>query len=373
MLINEIIAAIEAYAPRDFQETWDNSGVQVGTTAGECTGVLLCVDVTPRVVDEAVALGANLIISHHPLIFKGIKHLTGATPVEASIMNAIAAGVTIYSSHTAMDNTPGGVSYEMAQRLGVTVTSALSPMAPRWVKLTTMVPTADAQQVRAALFDACGGEIGNAPNFGAQNYDCCSFNVEGIGTFRANDGTDPTVGDIGNLHHEKEVMITMLVRKPYLNRVIATLKQVHPYQTPAYEITELLNPVTSMGLGVVGTLDTPLTPGELITRVKQAFGSPIVRHTHLDPDTKIYRVAMCGGAGGEFIPTAISARAQAYITSDTRYHDFVDHQDDILIIDIGHFESEQVTKDIFYHIITQKFANFAVYKSSVEKNSINYT
>lgn len=263
MKISEIIDTIEAFAPANYQESWDNTGLQVGDRNAECSGVMICVDVTPDVVDEAISRGCNMIVSHHPLLFHGLKTITGATPVEKCVMRAIAAGISIYSSHTAVDNTPGGVSHVMAQKLNVNVDAVLDPLASQ-----------------------PGGQVGT---------------------------------------------------------------------------------------GVVGNLTEPLTPSQLIDRVKKAFGSPIARCTNpeLAPEN-ITRIAMCGGSGGSLINAAIDAGAQAYITSDTRYHDFVDHRNSILIIDIGHFESEQCTKDIFYRIISQKFANFAVYNSQSESNSILY-
>ncbi len=367
MTIGEILAQVEQFAPPAYQESWDNTGLQVGTRAAECSGVLLCVDVTPAIVEEAISKHCNLIISHHPLIFKGLKRITGATPVEVSVLNAIAAGVSIYSCHTAVDNTPGGVSYAMAERLGLTVRRALSPIAPRCCKLSVMVPEREAESVRMAMFDAGAGQLGN--------YDCCSFNVSGTGTFRANAGANPFVGEIDELHYEPEVRVDVLVPTWLKSKVESAMLEVHPYEVPAYEFVDITNPDPHIGSGVIGTYDQGVTPSQLIDKVKKAFNSPVVRCTHFDADDKellITRVALCGGAGGSFIGDAISSGAQVYINSDTRYHDFVDYQDKILIIDIGHFESEECTKDIFYQIITQKFTNFAVYKSQLEINPINY-
>lgn len=281
MFTGQIIAAIEAVAPLALQEPWDNSGLQVGTRAGECTGVLICVDVTPAIVDEAIARGCNLIVSHHPLIFKGLKHLTGSTPVEAAVMNAIAAGITIYACHTPIDNVPGGVSYTMADMLGVHIQGALAPMDPARLK---------------AL----------------------------------DDPTLQTVTDFGD---------------------------------PAY------------GLGVIGDYEERPTAQQLIERVKKAFGSPVVRTNGLgvgDSENLIVRLAMCGGSGSEFIATAVQKRCQAIITSDTRYHDFVDWANDILIIDIGHWESEQCTRHIFKDIITKQYPGFNVLISETETNPIKY-
>lgn len=256
--IGQIIAAVNDFAPLGLQESWDNSGVQAGGTDSPCTGVLVCVDCTPAVVAEASARNCNLIVAHHPLLFRGIKHLCpDSSLVEDALIAAIRDGITVYSAHTSLDSAPQGISHRMAAMLGATVTGILSP--------------------------------GNQP------------------------GT---------------------------------------------------------GLGTVAEFDTPLTPQQLVQRIKDTFGSPVVRcSAH---STQVQKIGICGGSGGEFIPAAIAAGCDAYLTSDTRYHDFVDYGQRILLTDIGHFESEACAKQIFYDIISKKFANFAVYKSDSERNSINY-
>ena len=261
MTINSIIGAIQEVAPTSLQEGYDNSGLQLGDASKECTGILLCVDVTPERVDEAIARGCNLIVSHHPLLFHGLKQITGATPQQQAVIRAIEAGVAIYSAHTSLDNAPGGVSAWLARELGLNYTGPLCPIS------------ADMPQA---------------------------------------------------------------------------------------------------GAGALTTAATPLTAAMLADRVKKACGSPVCRCTTPPQGAVITRIAMCGGSGGSMIPDAIAAGAQAYITSDVRYHDFLDYADRIFIIDIGHFESEECTKRIFYHIITQKFPNFAVHYSDSEKNPINY-
>lgn len=255
----DIITAVNRYAPLSLQENWDNSGIQVGDVTAECSGVLLCVDPTEQIIDEAVARDCNLVISHHPLLFRGLKSITPATGVQRAVMAAIRSGVTVFSSHTAMDSATGGISAEMARRLGLEAPIPLVPGA-----------------------------------------------------------NDPTTG-----------------------------------------------------LGAVARATTPLDAESLVTKIKAVFGNSVVRASRLRPDA-ITTVAMCGGAGGEFIPDAIACGAQAYITADIRYHDFVDHGDEIFLVDIGHYESECCAKDIFYRIITEKFPNFAVYYSELENNPISY-
>lgn len=234
-------------------------------------GVLLCVDPTPGIVAEAAERGCNLIISHHPLFFKGIKRLTGTTLVERTAIAAISAGIAIYSCHTSVDNAAGGVSWEMARRLGVKVLSVLQPRKADMLKLSVMVPESHADEVRLALFDAGAGRMGN--------YDCCSYNTSGTGTFRALEGADPYVGELLTLHREPEVRIDTVMPSRLRDRVEQALIQAHPYEVPAYEFIGLDNMSATTGSGVIGTLDSPVTPQELIRRVKAAFGSPVARCT----------------------------------------------------------------------------------------------
>ncbi|MDE6490785.1 MAG: Nif3-like dinuclear metal center hexameric protein [Muribaculaceae bacterium] len=363
MKISAVIDCIERLAPRSLQEDFDNTGLQTGTSGNECTGVLLCVDPTPEVVAEAVARGCNLIISHHPLFFKGIKRLTGSTQVERTAIAAISAGIAIYSCHTSVDNTTRGVSWEMARMLGVKVSSTLEPRNAGMIKLSVMVPESHADDVRIALFDAGAGRMGN--------YDCCSYNTDGTGTFRALQGADPYVGELLTLHREPEVRIDTVMPAAIRSRVEQALLQVHPYEVPAYEFISLDNMSSTTGSGIIGSLERPMSAEELVEHVKTTFGSPVARCSRL-PQGYISQVAMCGGSGGFLIPNAVAAGAQAMITSDTRYHDFVDYSGQILLIDIGHYESERCTKEIFLRTITEIFPNFAVYYSATEQNPINY-
>lgn len=362
--VGDIVRELEAAAPPALQEEYDNSGLQIGSRAAACTGVLLCVDVTPAIVDEAIARGCNLIVSHHPIIFKGIKRLTGSTPQQAAIMNAIAAGVSIYACHTNLDNTTGGVSHEMARRLGLQDVAVLERMHDMMMKLVTMVPDDDVDRVAVALFEAGAGTLGN--------YDSCSFRSRGEGTFRALDGANPYVGDILEMHVEHETRLEVMLPSWRRKEVEEALIASHPYEVPAYDFIRLDNDSPYWGSGITGRLPHPMSPDDFISRVKEAFGSPVVRCTTYDPAITLSRVALCGGSGAFLIPAAISRGAQVIVTSDVKYHDFVDHASDLLIVDIGHYESEQCTKDIFYHVISKKFPTFAVYYAEKEKNPINY-
>ncbi len=364
MLIANIISALEDFAPLSLQEDFDNSGLQVGNKSAECNGVLLCVDVTPAIIDEAIEKGCNLVVSHHPLLFKGLKRITGATLVERTILKAISANIAIYSCHTSADNAFNGVSWKMAELLGLTDVRTLSRQKNKMMKLSVMVPVDHLETVRLALFDAGAGTLGN--------YDSCSFSTKGEGTFRALDGANPYVGNIHEFHFEQEIRLDVILPVWLKKRVESALCMVHPYEEPAYEFISLENDSPYTGLGTIGQYEDPISPYELIEKVKKAFNSPITRCTTFDDELMVKRVAMCSGSGSSFIKDAIASGAQAFITSDTRYHDFIDYASDILIVDIGHYESEQCTKDIFYHVITEKFPNFAVYYSDKEQNPINY-
>ncbi len=329
MLNAAIISAIEDFAPASFQESWDNTGLQVGSLRAECTGVLLCVDVTPAIVDEARDRGCSLIVSHHPLIFKGLKRLTGNTPVEEAVMRAISYGISIYSCHTAVDSTPGGVSYRMAAMLGAEPVRVLQPLTDRLVSLRVTVK-ADALDKALTAF--------------SQNDVACS--VTDTRTCFNADVTDDPFGSA------KTLSVNSSVIEAVTDKSVAT--------GLCSEITEVTGSgsYTSVGLGVIALLSDGLTARSLVDKVKTVFNSPVARCTPLpDDDITIRHIAMCGGSGSEFISDAVRAGAQAFITSDTRYHDFVDWQNDILIIDI---------------VIREKFPNFACYYSEVEENPIIY-
>lgn len=365
ILVRDIISEIERFAPPQLQEDYDNSGLQLGDRNAECTGVLLCVDVTPAVVDEAVSRRCNLIVSHHPLLFRGLKRIVGASPVEISVMKALASGISVYSCHTSADNATHGVSWMMARKLGLSGIRVLEPQPGKLMKLVTMVPDSHVESVSAALFDAGAGKQGN--------YDRCRYTTKGEGTFRALDGANPYVGGVMQLHHEPETRLEVLLPTWRRGDVEQALCDAHPYEEPAYDFIRLDNRSMYTGSGAIGEYESPVTVDEFVSRVKDVFSSPVVRCTTPPAGNVLVKsVAMCGGAGSFLLGKAVSEGAQVYVTSDTRYHDFVDYADRIFIVDIGHFEGEQCTKEIFYHVIKEKFPTFALYYSDLEKNPINY-
>ncbi len=363
MTVNEITCIIEEFAPLGYQESYDNAGLIVGSPNSIVNGILLCVDVTLEVLDDALARGANLIIAHHPLIFTGIKRLTGANATEQTIIKAIKHGIAIYSAHTNLDSVWNGVSMIMAKRIGLEQVQILSPLTDNLVKLAVFVPKGHAEKLRMDMFNAGAGKIGG--------YDQCSYNTNGTGTFRAGENTNPFVGNKAEMHLEEEIKIEVIVPKPILHKVVSTLLKAHPYEEVAYDIFPLLNANPRAGLGAVGQLPKTENEADFLERIKVTFNASCIRHTKF-LGKPIERVAVCGGSGATLIKDAIKTKADIFITADVKYHNFFDAENKIVIADIGHFESEQPTIDIFYDLLTKKLPNFAVLKTNVKTNPINY-
>ena len=363
MKIKEIVSALERFAPLPLQDGFDNAGLQIGLTDAEATGALLCLDVTEAVLDEAIASGCNLIISHHPLIFKGYKSITGKDYVERCILKAIKNDIVIYSAHTNLDNAPGGVNFKIAEKIGLKNVRILDPKESSLIKLVTFVPSAQAEEVRNALFTAGCGCIGN--------YDSCSYNTEGEGTFRAQEGSHPFCGTVGELHHETEVRIETILPEYKKGEVIRALLSKHPYEEPAYDLYPLHNSWAQVGSGIVGELEEPESELEFLKRIKRIFEVGCLKHNKLT-GRLIQKVSLCGVAGAFLIPQAVRSGADVFITGEIKYHDYFGRETDILLAEIGHYESEQYTKEIFYSIIRDLFPNFALQFSKVNTNPIKY-
>lgn len=363
MKISEITGAIEKYAPLWLQEEWDNAGLQVGDTDREATGAVLCVDATEAIVDEAIDRGVNLVISHHPLLFRGLKRITGRTATERIVAKALKHDIAIYSAHTNMDSAPGGVSWATGRRAGLTAMRTLVPQQGRLMKLAVFVPSAYSNAVSEALWNAGAGRMGN--------YDRCAYMTDGRGTYRPLPGADPAIGTVGQSHTEAETRIEVVFPTAISGRVVQAMLKAHPYEEPAFDLIPLANDITSAGLGVIGSLKTPMPASEYIAWVKQALGIGAIPYAG-DARRMVHRVALCGGAGAEFIGNAIAAGADLYMCGDLKYHDFTTHADSIVLADIGHYESEQCTKEIFYDIIQKNFPNFATYYAEEDKNPISY-
>ena len=361
--INDICQTIENIAPLSLQESYDNSGLLLGNPHAEAVSALLCIDVTEKVIDEAIQKKCNLIISHHPLIFSELKSLTGKNETECCVIKAVKNDIAIYACHTNIDNICTGVSAKMAEKIGLKNVQVLEQQSGKLLKLVTFVPTDKAEAVRTAVFEAGAGQIGN--------YDMCSYNTQGEGTFRASEGTNPYVGNIGTLHTEAETRIEIIVPTYLKNKVLTALLKAHPYEEPAFDIYPLLNTSPQIGSGIIGELETEEDELQFLNRLKQIFSIPAIKHSPLT-GKKIKKIALCGGSGSFLIPKAIACQSDIFITGDVKYHDYFLAEDKLLIADIGHFESEQYTKEIFFDIIRKKFPNFAVYYSGVNTNPINY-
>jgi dinuclear metal center YbgI/SA1388 family protein len=363
MKIKEVTDYLELIVPKSFQESYDNAGLIIGESETEINGILICLDVTEEIVGEAVRKNANLIIAHHPLIFKGLKSLTGSNYVERTVISAIRSNIAIYAAHTNWDNSFKGVNRKICEKIGLTNCKILVPTVGKLRKMITFVPKSHAAALREALWNAGAGTVGS--------YDFCSFNNEGFGTFRANDSANPFVGEIGKLHTESEIRVEMIFPDYSERKIISALAEAHPYEEPAYDIFCLENENLKIGAGVVGELSEYEDEIKFLRKLKKIFSASGIRYTKL-LGKPIRRVAVCGGSGSFLLKTAISSKADIFISADFKYHDFFDAESQILIADIGHYESEQFTKELFYEILTKKFNTFACFLSEINTNPIKY-
>ncbi len=363
MKIKDISSFLEELAPPALQESYDNSGLLIGNPDAGIDHVLICLDLTMEVLDEAIRDGIGLIISHHPLIFSGMKRLTGANATERIVMKAIKNDVAVYAIHTNLDNVREGVNAILCEKLGIEKTSILRPVSGVLNKLVTFCPEDHAQKVRKALFKAGAGQIGN--------YDNCSYNLEGYGTFRAGEGSKPFVGEQGKVHREDETRIEVIFPDHVMDRLIRALQAAHPYEAAAYDIYPLKNDFPTAGAGMIGTLATPLDDDAFLKMLKSTLGTGVVRHSPL-PGKKIHKVAVCGGSGSFLIRDAMAAGVDAFVTGDMKYHQFFETEGRMLIADAGHFETEQFTKELIYSMLNEKFPNFALRISQINTNAVHY-
>lgn len=363
MKIQQLIQHIEQFAPPAYQESYDNSGLIVGNNLTEITGVILCLDSIEAVVEEAIEKKCNLIIAHHPIVFSGLKRFNGHNYIERTIIKAIKNDIAIYACHTNLDNVRNGVNAKIAEKLGLVNTQILMPKSNILKKLAVFVPQKEAEEVRTALFNAGAGKIGN--------YDEASFNINGTGTFRANEKANPHVGVIGQRHQEPETKIEVIFPFNIQSKVIASMLKTHPYEEVAYDILTLDNQYHEIGSGMIGELPQEMDEVAFLNFLKKTMQTNCVRYTNL-LNKPIKRVAVCGGAGQFLLRQAVQQKADIFITADFKYHQFFDAEDRIIIADIGHYESEQFTIDLFYELITNKFDTFAVYKTAIHTNPVNY-
>jgi dinuclear metal center YbgI/SA1388 family protein len=363
MKLSSIINVLETVAPPSFQESYDNSGWITGDPSTPCTGVLISLDATEAVVEEAVQKGCNLLVVHHPIIFSGLKRIDPGHYVGRAVIAAIKKDVAIYAIHTNLDNVLEGVNGKIASLLGLTGLRVLRPLSGVLRQLITYVPKDSLETLRNALFQAGAGHIGQ--------YDQCGFYLPGTGSFRPLEGAHPYVGQVGERHYEEEVRIELVYFRYREAAILQALKQAHPYEEVAFQLTDLPNAVRTIGSGAIGKLPEPMMLADILLKIKEIFRLDVIRHTPLT-DKKITTIAVCGGAGSFLTRDAIRAGADLFLTSDVKYHEFFEADGRLVLADIGHFESEQFTIDLLFELIKEKFPNFAVHKSVVQTNPVQY-
>lgn len=363
MKIQEIVSALEKFAPLHLQESYDNAGLIIGDKNLTCTGIICSLDVTEDVIKEATKKKCNLIVAHHPLIFSGLKKIVGSNYTEKTVITAIKNDIAIYASHTNLDNLHNGVNKIIANKIGLINTKVLSSKNNILQKLYTYVPQDFEEKVKNELFAIGAGHIGN--------YNECSFTTKGLGTFKANNNAKPFVGKKNERHKENEVKIEIIFPGWLQNKLINTLLKVHPYEEPAYDIVQLNNKSNLVGSGIIGELSKEINTKTFLKYISEVFDLHVIRHSGLTKKS-IKRVAVCGGSGSFLIKDAVREKADIFITSDLKYHEFFDANKELILADIGHFESEQFTIDLLQTFLQENFPNFAVLKTKVNTNSVNY-
>ncbi|QAA80283.1 Nif3-like dinuclear metal center hexameric protein [Aequorivita sp. H23M31] len=369
MIVKDVISLFEEISPLSYSEGFDNTGLLVGDEKMEVKGILVTLDSLEAVVDEAIEKGCNLIVSFHPIIFSGLKKITGKTYVERTVQKAIKNDIAIFSNHTALDNSWNGVNSMICEKLGLKEREILIPQKSTIKKLITFIPKNMVEKVRNAIFEAGGGRIGN--------YENCSFNIDGKGSFKGNESSNPVIGKRGETHFEEEVQLGITFERHLQKDIIDALLKSHPYEEVAYEITTLENPNQHIGMGMVGNLENSMSEMDFLKFLKKTMHTECVRHTALI-GKPINRIAVLGGSGSFAIEAAINARADVFVSADFKYHDFFRAEKSILLADIGHYESEQFTKDLLYSFLTKKITNFApalpkgIVISEINTNPISY-
>lgn len=363
MKLSALTAYLESLAPLAYQEDYDNSGLIIGHHDQEVLQALISLDCTEAIVDEAIAKGCQVIISHHPIVFRGLKKLNGKAYVERVVEKAIKHDIAIYAIHTNLDNVMEGVNAKICETLELQNCRILLPKTGLLKKLVTYVPEEKAEQVRNALFHAGAGNIGN--------YSECSFNADGTGTFKGGEDTTPYVGEPGKRHYENELRIETIYPAAIEGKLLMALFLAHPYEEVAYDLYELTNQHQQVGSGMIGELEEEISEEEFLLVIKQNMNAKVIRHTALR-SKNVKRVAVCGGAGGFLLKHAITAGADFFVTADYKYHEFFDAEGKLVIADIGHFESEQFTVQLLYDIIRKKFPSFAVRLTEINTNPVKY-
>jgi dinuclear metal center YbgI/SA1388 family protein len=363
MRLNEICTFLESLAPLSSQESYDNAGLLVGDPKSEVKQALISLDCTEAILDEAIEKGCDLIISHHPIVFGGLKKLNGKTYVERVVIKAIQNNIALYAIHTNLDNYRHGVNEEICERIGLKNCRILQAKKSNLLKLVTYVPPANREIVLKALFEEGAGNIGN--------YSHCSFSSTGTGTFLPNQDANPVIGEKGQLHEGEEGKVEVVLSIHNERQVIQALKKAHPYEEIAYEVYDLRNSNHYEGAGMIGELESPISEMEFLRKIKTDFKCGAIRHTEL-LKKEVKNVAVCGGAGSFLLKSAIDSGADVFVTADMKYHEFFDADSKILIADVGHYESEQYTSERLERILKKKFPKFALRLTGINTNPINY-
>jgi dinuclear metal center YbgI/SA1388 family protein len=364
MKIEQIVNYLESVAPLSLQEDYDNSGLIVGNKKNIIQSALITLDCTEDIVDEAIQKKCNLIIAHHPIIFRGLKKINGKNYIERTIIKAIKNDIAIYAIHTNLDNVINGVNYKIANLLELQNLSILKPKKNQLSNLVFYCPKKYASSVRKELFDKGAGNIGF--------YNNCSFKFTGQGTFKPLLGSNPFIGSVGKLQQKEEECISLVFPKYLQKDIIKVLKENHPYEEVAYQVYDLENVYQHIGSGIIGNLSNETTITDFLKQLKLTMSTSCIRYTEPKKRKNIYKVAICGGSGSFLLKDAISADADIFISSDFKYHEFFDAEDKIVIADIGHYESEQFTKELIFDMLKEKFPKFAVQLSKINTNPIKY-
>ena len=364
MQIRELVEYLELWAPLAYQESYDNSGLLVGDINAEIKGVLVSLDCIEVVIDEAIEKNCNIVVAHHPIIFQGLKKVTGENYIERTIIKAIKNDIAIYAIHTNLDNIHGGVNFKIAEKLNLRQARILQPKTKALMKLTVFIPKDNSGQLLDALYAAGAGNIGN--------YNNCSFRTTvGKGTFKGNEDSNPSTGKKGIYEEVDESRIEVIFPSHIKNDVLHAMNKAHVYEEVSYFLQELENAHQNLGSGVIGSLENPMKPNDFLHFLKNEMGLSVIKHTDLKVDS-IRTVAVCGGSGGFLLKDAIRNKADIFVTSDYKYHEFFDAEGKIIIADIGHYESEQFTKELIRDEILKKMTTFATYLSTAKTNPVNY-
>lgn len=363
MILKDIIDYLECLAPPSLQESYDNSGLIVGSGQEKISKAIVCLDAIESVVDEAIEKGAELIIAHHPIVFGGLKKLNGKNYVERVVIKAIKNNIAIYAIHTNLDNVLEGVNAKMGAKIGLENLKILAPKTDHLNKLIFFVPLQNKEEVVAAVFEAGAGNIGN--------YSEASFSHKGIGTFKGNENSAPRIGEKNVKEEVEEFRVEVLVENSRLHQVLQALFVAHPYEEVAYDIVPLKNEQQTVGSGMIGDLERAMEPEAFLKHLQEVFKVPSIKHTRLCKK-EIKRVAICGGSGSFLLKHAIRQKADVYISADFKYHEFFDADNQLVIVDVGHYESEQYTSELLIEKLNKKFRNFAFLLTETNTNPVEY-